>query len=68
MSELIKLGKREQGSTMPSMVGTHAGGEAPCEGMEGALREHEKLKELAYKGGNYDTSYECAETVRFFAG
>ena len=28
---------------MPSMVGTHAGGEAPCEGMEGALREHEML-------------------------
>lgn len=28
---------------MSSMVGTHAGGEAPCAGMEDALREHEKL-------------------------
>ncbi len=29
---------------MPSMEGTHAGGEAPCESAEGALREHEKLQ------------------------
>jgi hypothetical protein len=38
------LGKREQGSVIPSMVGTHAGGEAPCEGMKDALRELEKLE------------------------